>query len=79
MSRLVALLVLAVPAPVWACSTCFDPKDQRQSNFLFPTIFMTLLPLTMFAVIGGWLWLSFRRANAPAPTIPFQAGASPRP
>ena len=79
MNRLFAL-VLLVPGPVWACATCVDPKDARQGNFLLPTIFMSLLPLTMFAAIGGWLWWANKRAGAAtqATVTTFPAGASPR-
>jgi len=66
-------LALLVPQPVWACSTCFDPKDGRQSNFLLPTLFMSLLPLTMLAAVGLWLWRAHKRAELVpvTPPIPF--------
>lgn len=79
--RWVLPLVFLIPQPVWACSTCFDPKDGRQSNFLLPTMFMTLLPLTMLGVIGVWLWRAHRRAALPpaTPSNPFPAPSSVAP
>jgi hypothetical protein len=53
--------MLASPS-AWACSSCIDPKDQRQSGYLGPTIFMSFLPLTMIGLIGGFMWWANRRA-----------------
>lgn len=78
MNRWLALLLL-VPSPVWACATCVDPKDARQANFLLPTIFMSLLPITMFAVIGGLFWWAHKRSATPedASVTTFPEGVSP--
>lgn len=71
-----AALILASQA-AWACATCFDPKDQTQSAFLGPTIFMSLLPLAMMAGIGGWIWWMNRRQQRLGSVTPFSAGIAP--
>lgn len=69
MSRLGAILLaillarMPFPSVAFACSSCNDPKDQGQAAFLGPTIFMSLLPLTMLGAIGGYLWWRARRAS----------------
>lgn len=62
---MLAAAVALVPAPVWACSSCNDPKDLGQDAFLGPTIFMSLLPLGMLGVIGGYFWWHAHRAAGP--------------
>lgn len=79
-ARVGAVAAAWAPQAAWACSTCFDPKDVRQGNYLVPTLFMTFLPLSMMAAIGGYAWFAHRRAaTTVAPAIPFPAGNPPAP
>jgi NADH:ubiquinone oxidoreductase subunit 3 (subunit A) len=56
------LTLLAHPQIVLACPVCFDPREANQSAFIAMTIFMSLLPLSMFA--GLVLWLRRRVRDA---------------
>ena len=64
-SRLCALFTLAaltLPAKVLACPVCSPGKDDAtQQAFFSMTIFMTLLPLSMFGVV---IYFLVRRIRA---------------
>jgi hypothetical protein len=56
------LAVLTLPAQALACPVCSPARDDAtQQAFFSMTIFMTLLPLTMF---GGVVYWFIRRARA---------------
>jgi len=58
---------LALPAKVLACPVCSPGRDDATTQaFLSMTIFMTLLPLTMFGVIVYWLVRRVRAAELAA-------------
>jgi N-acetylmuramoyl-L-alanine amidase len=44
-------LAAVVPAEVWACAVCFDPREENRFAFLATTIFLSLVPLLM--AMGG--------------------------
>ena len=50
--------VLLLPGLGEACPVCFSSQDENRTAFIFTTIFMTFLPLTL---IGGTLWWLRRR------------------
>lgn len=58
---LVVAMAAVLPAEVWACAVCFDPREENRFAFLATTIFLSLVPLGM--VGGVSLWLR-RRARA---------------
>jgi hypothetical protein len=65
-ARALALAVLAFtssPSLALACSACRDPRDANQSAFLVGTIFLSLLPLGMFAAIALWFKKCAREAH----------------
>lgn len=56
--RVVALIVAltaALPAEVWACAVCFDPREENRFAFLATTIFLSLVPLGMVGGVSLWL------------------------
>ena len=58
----VAFLAFGLPSQVLACPVCSPGRDDAtQKAFFSMTIFMTLLPLTMF---GGIVYWFVRRARA---------------
>jgi hypothetical protein len=62
---IVALVAAAWPEIALACSVCSGGQTERtQLAFLFATLFMTLLPLTMIAGFGYVLWRRLRRLDA---------------
>ncbi len=42
-----------------ACAVCFDATEANRWAFIFTTVFLSLLPLTM---IGGGVWYLRRKA-----------------
>jgi hypothetical protein len=59
------LAALTLPAKVLACPVCSPGRDDAtQQAFFSMTIFMTLLPLTMFGVIGYFVVRRIRAAEA---------------
>ena len=67
----VCFLALAAPRLALACSVCSAYReDEANRAFVLTTIFLSLLPLSMFAGFGLWLLHRYRRrerALAPAP------------
>ena len=56
--RVVALVVAmaaVLPAEVWACAVCFDPREENRFAFLATTIFLSLVPLGMVGGVSLWL------------------------
>jgi heme/copper-type cytochrome/quinol oxidase subunit 2 len=61
------LVVLSAPARVLACPVCTPGRDDAtQQAFFSMTIFMTLLPLSMFGVVLYWFVRRIRAADAHA-------------
>ena len=60
------LVILSAPAQVLACPVCTPGRDDAtQQAFFSMTIFMTLLPLSMFGVVLYWFVRRIRAAEAP--------------
>ena len=74
-NALVVFLALSAPRLALACSVCAAARDDDANRaFILTTIFLSLLPLTMFAGFATWLWLRYRQrmrelapARVPAP------------
>jgi len=59
------LAMLTLPAQALACPVCSPGRDDAtQQAFFSMTIFMTLLPLTMFGVVIYWLVRRVRAIEA---------------
>jgi len=61
-AALVVFLALSAPRLALACSVCTAALDDEANRaFILTTIFLSLLPLTMFAGFATWLWLRYRQ------------------
>jgi NADH:ubiquinone oxidoreductase subunit 3 (subunit A) len=49
------IALVAPPALGLACPVCVDPREANQSAFISMTIFMSLLPLGVFAGLVLWI------------------------
>ncbi len=64
-SLAVALVLLSYPTPLVACPSCM--ADQRvQEAFFWGVIFMMVSPWMVVGLIGGGLYLAFRRERREA-------------
>jgi hypothetical protein len=73
LAPLVCAALLAAPRVALACSVCSAGReDEAQRAFLWTTIFLSVLPLGMFAGFGVFLWLRVRarRREQVAATAP---------
>jgi hypothetical protein len=53
---------LLVPRLALACSACMASLDERsQEAFVATTVFLSVLPLSMFAGFGVWIWRRHRK------------------
>ena len=57
------LVVALAPAIARACPVCFDANEANRTAFIATTIFLSLLPLSMFAGIVLWIRASARRES----------------
>ncbi len=46
-----------------ACAVCFSGKEETLEAFYITTVFLTLLPLVMLALIGFWLYRKYRKVS----------------
>ena len=71
MSRLalaVACLLLSavlLPDAASACSVCYGGAEESRKAFLFTTVLLSMLPVSMIGTLGWWIWRSARDADAP--------------
>ena len=54
---LVWLTIAVFPDAAAACSVCYGGADESRKAFLFTTVLLSLLPISM---IGGLAWLVWR-------------------
>jgi hypothetical protein len=76
-AALVVLLALAAPEVARACSVCGAGRDDETRNaFLLTTLFLSVLPLAMFA--GLLLWVRHRlRQHAEDERAPIAPAVAP--
>jgi len=60
---LVILKFSIFPEIVQACAVCFSGKEETLEAFYVTTIFLTLLPIVMLALIGFWLYRKYRKIS----------------
>ena len=78
-------VALLAPRLALACSVCMANLDERsQRAFLLTTVFLSVLPLSMFAGFGVWIWRRHqsreRALRAPASSAtPAHSGARAHP
>jgi hypothetical protein len=64
-----ALLWLGIallPDAAAACSVCYGGAEESRKAFLFTTVLLSLLPLSMFGALGWWVWRNVLRSEAEA-------------
>ena len=69
MKRLVALLfgfafVAVSPVVAYACPMCFDGGNSNQSAFLYGSLFLMIVPVTVLGGLGYWAYRRIRAAEA---------------
>ena len=60
---LAAALMTHTPMLVQACAVCFDSEDDNRQAFVDTTIFLTILPLALFAIGMGLVVHRVRKAE----------------
>jgi hypothetical protein len=71
MSRVVISLALAwfaiavLPDAAAACSVCYAGAEESRKAFLFTTVLLSLLPISMIGGLAWWVWRSARDADRP--------------
>jgi hypothetical protein len=81
-AALLCAAALAAPRLALACSVCSAGReDEAQKAFLLTTVFLSVLPLSVFAGFGIWLWRRHRiRERAELPVLAqLPAHAEPQP
>lgn len=60
---LLIVVMLVVPTYLEACPGCKTLDDPIGKGFNFSILFMMAMPFVVFTVIGGTVFLHYRRAN----------------
>ena len=60
---LLIVVMLIVPSYLEACPSCKTLDDPIGKGFNFSVLFMMAMPFAVFGVIGGTVYLQYRRAN----------------
>ncbi len=60
---LLIVVMLIVPSYLEACPACKTLDDPIGKGFNFSILFMMAMPFAVFTVIGGTVYLQYRRAN----------------
>jgi hypothetical protein len=66
MSRIVISLALVwftiavFPDAAAACSVCYGGAEESRKAFLFTTVLLSLLPISMIGALAWWVWRSVR-------------------
>ena len=60
---LLMVAMLIVPTYLEACPACKTLDDPMGKGFNWSILFMMAMPFTVFGVIGGTIFLHYRRAN----------------
>jgi hypothetical protein len=72
--------LLAAPRLALACSVCTAGRDdETQRAFLLTTVFLSVLPLSMFAGFGFWIWRRHRSRERADRAAAAPAAAATRP
>jgi hypothetical protein len=70
MSRIVISLALAwfavavLPDAAAACSVCYAGAEESRKAFLFTTVLLSLLPLSMIGALAWWVWRNARDVDS---------------
>ena len=65
---LILIAVALLPDAAAACSVCYGGAEESRKAFLFTTVLLSMLPISMIGVLAWWVWRSARETEAqPAP------------
>ena len=59
--------MLIVPTYLEACPACKTLDDPISKGFNWSILFLMAMPFTVFGLIGGTVYLQYRRANRKPP------------
>jgi len=60
---IILIKFIIVPGILYACAVCFSGKEETLEAFYLTTIFLTVLPIVMLALIGFWLFRKYRKVS----------------
>jgi len=58
------------PDAAAACSVCYGGAEESRKAFLLTTVLLSLLPVSMFAALGWWVWRSALRSESESSAAP---------
>ena len=62
-TSILILVMLIVPMSLEACPGCKNLDDPINKGFNWSILFMMAMPFTVFGLVGGTVYLNYRRAN----------------
>ena len=62
-TSILILVILIVPMSLEACPGCKNLDDPINKGFNWSILFMMAMPFTVFGLVGGTVYLNYRRAN----------------
>ena len=62
-TSILVLVILVVPVSLEACPGCKDLDDPINKGFNWSILFMMAMPFAVFGLVGGTIFLNYRRAN----------------
>lgn len=62
-TSILVLVILVVPVSLEACPGCKDLDDPINKGFNWSILFMMAMPFAVFGLLGGTIFLNYRRAN----------------
>ena len=61
------LAIAASPDSASACSVCYGGGEESRKAFLFTTLLLSMLPITMIGGLAWWVWRHARDAERADP------------
>ena len=62
-TTILILIMLIVPTYLQACPGCKELDDPINKGFNWSILFMMAMPFTVFGLVGGTVYLHYRRTN----------------
>ena len=62
-ASILILVMIIVPTYLEACPGCKNLDDSMNKGFNWSILFMMAMPFTVFGLVGGTVYLHYRRAN----------------
>ena len=61
------LAIALLPDAAAACSVCYGGAEESRKAFLFTTVLLSLLPISMIGALAWWVWRSVREGERSDP------------